>query len=110
MLTAVQTHEALRTGKFYELMLANQNQGGFDDRIYCYLRYTADEQILIVVNFDRNQRDLHINIPGDLLEKLNLNGEKQLENLLTGETYNSTDIKNGLNIALGGMNGVLLKF
>ena len=106
----MQTHEALRTGEFYELMLANQNRGGFDERIYCYLRYTAQEQILIVVNFDLNPRDLNVVLPGDLLNKLDINSETQLTDLLTGANYNTTDIKSGLNIALSGMNGVILKF
>ncbi len=110
LLNAVQTHEALRIGEFYELMLANQNRGGFDERIYCYLRYTGNEQILIIVNFDRNQRDLNVILPDDLLSKLNLSGEKQLTDLLTGVTYNTIDIKSGLNIALSAMNGVILKF
>ena len=110
LLTAVQTHEALRTGEFYELMLANQNRGGFDERIYCCLRYTAQEQILIVVNFDRNPRDLHVVLPDDLLDKLDIKGEKQVTDLLTGANYNTTDIKSGLNIALPTMNGVILKF
>lgn len=110
LLTAVQNHEALRRGEFYELMLANQNRGGFDERIYCYLRYTEQQQILIVVNFDRNPRDLNVVLPDDLLDKLNLNGEKQLTDLLTGVNYNTTDIKSGLNIALSAMNGVILKF
>ncbi|MEO8887627.1 MAG: alpha-amylase family glycosyl hydrolase [Mucilaginibacter sp.] len=110
LLNAVQNNEALQTGKFYELMLANQKRGGFDERIYAYLRYNTDQQILIVVNFDRNERQLQIVLPGDLADSLNLNGQKELTDLLTGAKYSTSDIKAGINVTLAGMDGVILKF
>jgi hypothetical protein len=49
-LNAVKNNEALRYGKFYELMLANQYQPGFDTRLYIYLRYTDNQRILVITN------------------------------------------------------------
>ena len=110
LLNAVRDNEALQTGEFYELMLANQKRGGFDERIYTYLRYNDNERLLIVVNFDRNQRDLQVCLPADLADSLNLNGQQDLTDLLSGAKYTTNDIKIGVNISLPGMSGVILKF
>jgi glycosidase len=110
LLNAVNTNAALNKGNFYELLLANQHWGGFDERIYCYLRYTDQQRILIIVNFDRQQRQLNVLLPGDLLILLDLSAEKQFTDLLTGNKYAATDIKAGLDIALPAMGGVLLSF
>ena len=110
LLNATKNSESLSNGEFYELMLANQNKGGFDERIYAYIRYTDGEQMIIVVNFDRNQRELFVTIPVDLLDKFNLNGKRELTDLLSGEKYTTDDIKAGINITLKGMGGVILKF
>jgi len=108
LLNTVNNKEALQTGAFYELLLANQHQGGFDERIYCYLRYTDEQQVLVVVNFDRKERKLHIILPPDLLTQLKLSGEKQLTDLLSNTQYSTADIKAGFDITLPSTNGVLL--
>lgn len=110
LLIAVNTNEALSAGKFYELMLVNQHRGGFDERIYCYLRYTDQQRVLVVVNFDRNERQLNVMLPGELLNQLNLTGQKEFIDLLTATQYIANDIIAGLDIVLPAMNGVLLSF
>ncbi len=110
LLNAIHDNEALQTGSFYELMLANQNRGGFDERIYAYLRYNTQQQLLVVVNFDRNERQLQVNLPDDLLGTINLSGPKQLTDLLTLTEYYTDDIRNGINLIIPAMNGVILKF
>ena len=110
LLNTVNDNEAFSTGKFYELLLANQHRGGFDERIYCYMRYTDQQRILIIVNFDRQERGLNVLLPDDLLTLLSLSGEKQFTDLLTGNKYAANDIKAGLDITLPAMGGVLLSF
>ncbi len=108
LLNAVKNNEALNSGEFYELMVANQQQKGFDQRIYYYLRYTANEQVLVIVNFAREDRQLHVVLPDDLLTKLNLSGAKEFTDLLSNTKYTTADIKGGLDINLPATSGVLL--
>ncbi|MDB5011475.1 MAG: tvaII [Mucilaginibacter sp.] len=110
LLNAVNNNEALHKGKFYELVLANQHRGGFDERIYCYLRYTDQQRILVIVNFDRKERQLHVILPNDLLDQLNLSGQKEFNDLLTRSKYISNDIRSGIDITLPSINGILLSF
>ncbi len=46
--------EAISRGKFYDLMWANTNDRLFNrNKVYAYLRYTKNQRLLFVVNFDR---------------------------------------------------------
>ncbi|MDB5130453.1 MAG: hypothetical protein JWR02_202 [Mucilaginibacter sp.] len=110
LLNAVYNNEALRSGKFYELMMANERQPGFNQRLYLYLRYTGKQRILVVTNFNRSQQAIQVKLPDDLLKQLNLSGKQQLTDLLTGNTYNTDDISSGVNISLHASSGVLLQF
>src|ERR1700710_2437072 len=40
LLNTVHRNEALKNGSFYELMMANEHQPGFDQLLYIYMRYT----------------------------------------------------------------------
>ncbi len=54
----VLSSEAVCSGEFYDLQYANidRQDTGYDrSRIYSYLRYTAGQQLLFVVNFDRHR-------------------------------------------------------
>jgi glycosidase len=110
LLNAVYNNEAFNSGAFYELLLANQHRGNFDERIYCYLRYTETQQVLVVVNFDRNSRQLNVILPDDLLNKLNFSGAKTLTDMLSGQVHQVKDIRQGINIELTPVGGVLLLF
>jgi glycosidase len=110
LLNAVKNNEALRYGKFYELMLANQYQPGFDSLLYIYLRYTDNQRILVITNFSRDGRQIQARLPDDLLMQLNVHGEKLLTDLLSGHTFYTSNISNGINISLPPMSGVLLQF
>ncbi|MDB5149354.1 MAG: alpha-amylase [Mucilaginibacter sp.] len=110
LLTAVHNNEALKTGSFYELMIANEHQQGFDTRQYIYLRYTNNQRILVITNFNRGERKLTVKLPEDLLIKLNQSGHKQFTDLLSGAKFNTDDIKNGVEVSLSAMSGMLLEF
>ncbi|HWZ15110.1 MAG TPA: alpha-amylase family glycosyl hydrolase [Mucilaginibacter sp.] len=108
LLNAVHNNEALRSGKFYELMMANEHQPGFNQRLYIYLRYTDKQRILVVTNFNRGEQTIQVKLPDDLLKQLNISGKQQFTDLLTGNTYNTDDIAIGVNISLPASSGVLL--
>lgn len=110
LLTAVHNSEALKTGAFYELMMANERQPGFDTRLYIYARYTNNQRILVITNFNRSERKLTVKLPEDLLTKLNQSGHKQFTDLLSGAKFNTDDIKNGVEVSLPAMSGMLLEF
>ena len=52
LLTLTGTSDAIRRGKFYELQDANNLGKQYNQRhLYAYLRYTEQQQVLVVVNF-----------------------------------------------------------
>ena len=110
LLNAVSNNDALHSGKFYELMLANQHQKGFDDRLYIFLRYTDQQRVLIVTNFSRTEREIQVRLADDLVSKWNLSGKMEFIDLLSGNKYNTNNIVEGLEIKLSATSGVMLKF
>lgn len=110
LLNIARQNEAIRTGKFWELMLANEHQPGFNQRLYVFLRYTDKQRILVIANFNREEQQLNVKLPADLLSYLQLNGSKVFTDLLSGSTYSMDDISAGLEITLQASAGVLLDF
>ncbi|WP_448699775.1 alpha-amylase family glycosyl hydrolase [Mucilaginibacter sp. AW1-3] len=104
-------NEAITSGKFYELMLINLNEGqGFDERTYAYLRYTENVRILVVVNFHREERNLLVKLTPDLISDLHLNGKLTFTDLLGNQSYTADNITQGLNITIPATAGFLLNF
>ncbi|QJD97525.1 alpha-amylase [Mucilaginibacter robiniae] len=110
LLNITAQHEAINQGEFYELMLANQHSEGFNERVYLYMRYTPEQRILVVVNFNRFEHHIHVQLPADLLTKFNLSGQVVGTDLLSGTEHNIADIAQGIPLALPPVSGVLLKF
>jgi hypothetical protein len=110
LLNLVRDNEALRIGEFWELMLANEHQPGFDQHLYLFLRYTDKQRILVITNFNRSERKLLVKLPDDLLQKFDLSGSKEFTDLLNGTKYNTNDINSGLDITLPPASGMLLSF
>ncbi|MDB5139155.1 MAG: hypothetical protein JWR12_1071 [Mucilaginibacter sp.] len=110
LLNAVANNEALNAGKFWELMLANEHQSGFDQHLYIFLRYTDKQRILVITNFNRSERTIQVKLPDDLLKQLNINGSREFTDLLSGAKYNTDNINNGLPVTLPPASGMLLEF
>lgn len=110
LLNIVHSSEALRTGRFYELMLANEHQNGFDQHLYMYLRYTEDQHILVIVNFNRTERTIQVKLPDELLKQLNLSGKQVFDDLLNGANFKTNNIADGINVKIPGTGGMLLQF
>ncbi len=110
LLNTVHNSEALKSGKFYELMIANEHQSGFNTRLYIFLRYTDKQRILVITNFNRSEQTIQVSLPHDLLYQLNLSGKVEFKDLLSETKFNTGDIASGVSITLPAMGGMLLEF
>ncbi|RVT96559.1 alpha-amylase [Mucilaginibacter limnophilus] len=110
LLNTVADNEALKSGEFYDLMMANEHQPRFNNKFYIYLRYTENQRVLIVVNFNRHPVDITIRLSDDLLNNLRLSGEKKFNCLLSGDKFTTNNIADGLALTLPASNGYLLSF
>ncbi len=55
---------AIREGAFFDLMYVNLRNEGFDPhRQFAFLRYSDNDILLIVANFDHKEVDISLNIP-----------------------------------------------
>ncbi|HVW98436.1 MAG TPA: alpha-amylase family glycosyl hydrolase [Mucilaginibacter sp.] len=110
LLNAVKNNKALNSGAFYELMIANEHQPGFNTRLYIFVRYTDKQRILVITNFNRNEQTVQVKFPDDLLKQFKLNGSKKFKDLLSGAVYNTDDIGAGIRLTLPATSGMLLEF
>ncbi|WP_461453246.1 alpha-amylase family glycosyl hydrolase [Mucilaginibacter sp.] len=109
LLNVVLNNEALREGKFYELMMANEGQSGFNTRLYIYARYTDKQRVLVIVNFNRSQQNITVKLPDDLLKRMNLSGAAKFNDLLSATNYKVNNILDGINLTLPATSGLLLE-
>ncbi|MDE6010566.1 MAG: alpha-amylase [Muribaculaceae bacterium] len=78
VLNMINERAALREGSFFDLMYANLGHEGFDPhRCFCFLRYSDDEALLIIVNFGDVETDLTLRIPELAFDMAKLREEKQ---------------------------------
>jgi glycosidase len=110
LLNTVAKHEAFSLGKFYELMVANQHQAGFNDHLYMYVRYTDKQRVLVICNFNRDGQKIHLVLPPELLSQLKINGKKDFTDLINGNKFSTNDIATGIDIDLPPTAGFLLNF
>ncbi|MBS7562834.1 alpha-amylase family protein [Mucilaginibacter sp. Bleaf8] len=103
-------HEAITNGKFYELMVANQQSPGFSEKVYMYLRYTESERILVLVNFNRHDHHMNVKLPTELLTQLSVNGPVTFTDLLSNTELKTDDVSEGLYVNLKAISGMLLLF
>ena len=108
LLNTVKNNDALRIGSFYELMIANEHQPGFDTMLYIYLRYTAQQRVLVIVNFSRQDKYIKLKLPDDLLSRWNLQGEVTFKDLLSDKVFKINDIQGGADITIQAAGGLLL--
>ncbi len=107
----VKNHDAIKSGDFYELLAANQSSEGFNEKVYAYLRYTSNKQLLVLTNFNRKEVKLKVQLPNDVLSAFNLN-EKAVSftDLLTGTIFKTQNINDGLSITMPATSAVILEF
>lgn len=111
LLNLVNRNEAIAKGSFYELLNANQGSAGFNDRVYAYLRYTANKRVLVLANFNRNETTLSVKFPKDVLEAFNLEAKAiAFTDLLSDTKFNTANMNEGLNIKMPATSAVILEF
>ena len=93
LLNVVRSEPVIVEGAFYDLMYANSGNPYFNpNRQYAFLRKWKNEVLLVVVNFDRADQCVWVNIPVEAFNALDFEDNKpaELTDLLTGETTIST--------------------
>jgi glycosidase len=104
-------NEAICSGKFYELLSANQSSAGFNDKVYAYLRFTAKKQVLVLANFNRNEVKLTVQFPKDVLEAFHLTGKAQIfKDLLSDTQIKTSDMNKGLIVSMPATSALILDF
>ena len=64
VLTLCNSRDAIKNGEFFDLMYVNLRQPNFNPHShFAFLRYSANDILLIVVNFSNESASLEINIP-----------------------------------------------
>lgn len=111
LLNLAKTNEAINSGKFYELLQANQGSAGFNDKVYAYLRYTENKQVLILANFNRGENQIQLKFPKDVIDAFNLKDKAiTFTDLLSGTTFKTEDINKGLTMKMPATSAVILEF
>ncbi|WP_036679427.1 alpha-amylase family protein [Daejeonella oryzae] len=109
LLNIIRIDNPLRTGEFLELT----DQQNFSNRNYAYLRFTNNQQTLVIANFDREKiLDTTISFPDEFL--IRMKGIKtnnfQFRNLLTGETFTIRDLSRGIPVMVKPSDAWILSF
>lgn len=105
-------HEAITNGAFYDLLYLNDQERGFNNKVYPYLRYTDQQRILIIANFNREEVKLDLKFTDALLNQFNISspGNYVFTDLLSQNHITSTNLQEGLRINIEGTCGVILSF
>ncbi|MCW3112596.1 MAG: hypothetical protein JWR18_992 [Segetibacter sp.] len=103
------TTPAIRSGDFYEL----NGVAGFNHKNYAYIRYNADERILVVANFHRTDPiETRITFPADLKNILHLRSDQSFTftDLLTGSNFSVSNIESAIPINVPPSGSLILRF
>ena len=86
-------------GEFEQIHDANLNAGSdYDFGLYSYMRWSDDEKLVIVTNFNQNTPvQCEVMIPADVVKKMNLkDGKYTLKDQLYGKSSTELKIENGV--------------
>lgn len=92
--------KAIGEGDFYDLMWVNHFEGGPDTRyIYAYLRYYNNDRVLVVVNFNKTEKQIFkLKVPDDALKLMNINSTRiSINDCFSNENINNIDISQVIN-------------
>ncbi|MGE6356558.1 alpha-amylase family glycosyl hydrolase [Flavobacterium sp. NPDC079362] len=85
-------------GSFQEIQSVNrQNNAGYDELLYSYVRWSANQKLIVVANFSSEKTsEFELKIPADIISKWNLkDGEYELKDQLYLKSKTSLVVKNG---------------
>lgn len=103
---------AVQRGSFYDLTYCNFNNPGFDvHRQFAFMRKYTNELLIVVANFDADQKKLSVNIPSEAWAFVGMESHnRHIENLLTGEwSYGFVDIEKPFEVTVPGYDAVVLR-
>lgn len=107
----VNTEKSIQEGGFYDLTLANPAADGRSNRIYAYLRYTNNERLLIVANFEHKEQRLSLAIPQDVVRAFKLEGSTlELYELLRNEALDIDFSEHTMELTLPANGAKIFKF
>ena len=108
LLTLAGSSEAIRKGQFYELQDANNLSKEYDQhKLYAFVRYTAGQRVLVVVNFSDSQT-YHptLLLPDEVQQRMGLDPQRP-------HTYrdllNGGEAKPSLNLTLAPLAALVLE-
>lgn len=93
LLNIARTEPTITRGAFYDLMYANMKNPYFNTcRQYAFMRKWDKDVLLVVVNFDKAEQTVRVEIPADAFKALDFQDNKaaRLVDLLTGKSSVST--------------------
>jgi glycosidase len=87
LLTLCNASEAIREGKFFDLMYANPHSDFFNpDKQYAFMRHSGNELLLIVANFSESEVDAGVFLPANAFDYFGIDEMKivSAKELLSG--------------------------
>jgi glycosidase len=108
LLTLAGSSEAIRKGQFYELQDANNLSKEYDQhKLYAFMRYTAGQKVLVVVNFSDSQTYTPTLLLTDAVQKLMGLDPKQTHSYR--DLLNGGEAKPNLNLTLAPLAAMVLE-
>lgn len=112
LLAICASREAIQTGAFYDLLYLNDQERGFNNKVYPFLRYQNQDRLLIISNFNRNEVNLQVRLTDDLLNQFGLMNSPNhvFTDLLSNHKFSSGNLQQGLIVSLPASSSVILSF
>ncbi len=109
LLTVTAGSEAIRKGEFIPL----EQLPGMTNRMYAYIRYTQNQRLLILVNFEREKElEMRLTLPDELKKTLLIQNKQilNLKDLLSGQEIKVQDIDEGIPVKVMPAGALILQF
>ena len=85
-------------GQYAEIHSYNrQNTEWYNDKVFSYVRWSDNQKLIIVTNFDSNDTfGFELQLPSEIINEWGLSdGEYELEEMLYGQMYPKLNVKSG---------------
>jgi glycosidase len=108
LLKVTAQNRAIREGELIEI----RDRSPFNSKQYAFVRYTDDQRVLVLANFDRKKTiDTRIQLPESLLNKLNSTHQiKSITDLMTEKSTQNIDLSKGIPVKVLPSQALILSF
>lgn len=72
LLQFVAGNKAITSGDYADVTEYNISKGNFTDQVHAFLRFSDNERLLIVNSFNKEDIDIRIQIPADVIERMEM--------------------------------------